>query len=143
MKEAFDLIKERLEAKGKETSRRWIQNECDDKEFSFFVGMVEGLLLARKIVSEVEAEYGNGWITVEKALPKERDWYLAMFKEPDTGFMGLPFIADYLMGEHTNHTTDDGWIIAECTDNDREDVDYYKRLKCVAWMPLPAPYKGV
>ena len=58
MKEAFEKIKERLEEKAKETSRRWIpQNEGDSK---FFSGMVEGLLAAQKIVSEVEAEYGNG-----------------------------------------------------------------------------------
>jgi hypothetical protein len=91
------------------------------------------------IVSEVEAEYGNGWIPVEKALPKERDWYLAMFKEPDTGFMGLPFIADYLMGVHTNYTTEDGWIIANCTDTEEVSAEYYKKLVCVAWMPLPSP----
>lgn len=92
-------------------------------------------------VSEVEAEYGSGWIPVEKALPKERDWYLAMFKEPDTGFMGLPFIADYLMGVHTKYTTEDGWIIANCTDIEDERAEYYKKLVCVAWMPLPEGYK--
>jgi hypothetical protein len=122
MKEAFDLIRERLE---------------EESYYSCFHCMESAI----SIVSEVEVEYGNGWIPVEKALPKERDWYLAMFKEPDTGFMGLPHIADYLMGVHTNYTTEDGWIIANCTDIEDERAEYYKKLVCVAWMPLPEPYK--
>ena len=81
------------------------------------------------------------WIPCSERLPEERNWYLAMFKEPDTDFMGLPMIADYLMGLHTNYTTEDGWIIANCTDTETAEAEYYKKLKCVAWMPLPEPYK--
>ena len=82
------------------------------------------------------------WIPCSERLPEKRDWYLAMFKEPDTGFIGLPYIADYLMGNHTAYTTKDGWIIKDCTDrNDCESL-YHKNLECVAWMPLPEPYKG-
>lgn len=122
MKEAFEKIKERLEEES-----QYSCSNCMERAIS--------------IVSEVEAEYGNGWIPVEKALPKERDWYLAMFKEPDTGFMGLPFIADYLMGVHTKYTTEDGWIIANCTDTEESSAEYYKKLVCVAWLPLPSPFK--
>lgn len=134
MKEAFDLIKERLEEK-------WNDTVVLADEDDYFLGRSSAFRDALSIVSEVEAEYGNGWIPVEKALPKKRDWYLAMFKEPDTGFMGLPFIADYLMGVHTKYTTEDGWIIANCTDIEDERAEYYKKLVCVAWMPLPSPYQ--
>lgn len=81
------------------------------------------------------------WIPVEKGLPTKRDWYLAIFKEVDTGFTGVPYIADYLLGSKTEYTTEDGWIIRNCTDNDLNCADYYKKLKCVAWTSLPKPYR--
>lgn len=106
------------------------------------------LYKAKEIVQEVAKGYGkdtnvrsNGWIPCSERLPSERDWYLAVFEEPDTGFTGLPFIADYLMGTHTKYTTEDGWIIANCTDIEEERAEYYKKLKCIAWQPLPAPYQ--
>ena len=83
----------------------------------------------------------NAWIPCSERLPEKRDWYLAIFKEPDTGFIALPYIAAYLMGKHTAYTTNDGWIIKDCTDIcDRESL-YHKNLECVAWMPLPDPMK--
>lgn len=82
----------------------------------------------------------HGWIPCSERLPEKRDWYLAVFKEPDTGFIGLPYIADYLMGKHTAYTTNDGWIIKDCTDICNRESLYHKNLECVAWMPLPEPY---
>lgn len=82
----------------------------------------------------------NGWIPTEKELPTKRDWYLALFKEPDTDFVLIPKVADYLMGVHTKYTTEEGWIIADCTDTERDGVEYYKKLKCIAWKPI-APYQ--
>lgn len=82
----------------------------------------------------------NGWIPCSERLPEERDWYLAVFQEPDTGFIGLPYIADYLLGQHTKYTTNDGWIIKDCTDFE-DACGYYKELMCIAWQPLPAPYQ--
>lgn len=81
------------------------------------------------------------WIPVSEKLPEERDWYLAVFKEPYTGFIGLPYIADYLLGDHTPYTTKEGWIIKDCTDI-KDSCEYFKELECVAWQPLPEPYKG-
>ena len=77
------------------------------------------------------------WIPCSERLPEKRDWYLALFKEPDTGYIGLPYIADYLMGKHTAYTTKDGWIIKDCTDIYNCESLYHKNLECVAWMPLP------
>ena len=82
------------------------------------------------------------WIPCSERLPEERDWYLAVFEEVDTGFIGLPYIADYLMGKHTIYTTEDGWIIHNCTDIKGGASEYYKKLRCVAWQPLPEPYKA-
>ena len=82
------------------------------------------------------------WIPVSERLPKERDWYLGIFKEADTGWINpIPFICDYLLGKKTKATTKEGWILKGFTDRD-EYSDYYFNLECVAWMPLPEPWKG-
>lgn len=81
------------------------------------------------------------WIHVSERLPEERDWYLGIFKEPDTGWINpTPFICDYLLGTKTKATTKEGWILKGHTDME-EYIDYYFNLECVAWMPLPEPYK--
>lgn len=80
-----------------------------------------------------------GWITVSERLPENRDWYLGLFKEPDTDFIGIPYICDYV-GEVTKGTTNEGWILRHCTDVDNAS-DYFRNLICVAWQPLPEPYK--
>ena len=75
------------------------------------------------------------WIPVSERLPEERDWYLGIFKEPDTGYIGLPYICDYV-GEVTKGTTNEGWILRHCTDVDNAP-DYFRNLICVEWRPLP------
>ena len=81
------------------------------------------------------------WIPVSERLPNDRDWYLGIFKEPDTGWINpMPFICDYV-GSETKATTKEYWILRGFTDSD-ERTDYYFNLECVAWMPLPEPYKA-
>lgn len=81
------------------------------------------------------------WIPVSEKIPNDRDWYLGIFKEPDTGWINpLPFICDYV-GSETKATTKEYWILHGFTDRD-EHIDYYFNLECVAWMPLPKPYEG-
>ena len=81
------------------------------------------------------------WIPVSERLPNDRDWYLGIFKEPDTGWINpLPFICDYV-GSETKATTKEYWILRGFTDRD-ERIDYYFNLECVAWMPLPDPYNA-
>ena len=81
------------------------------------------------------------WIPVSERLPKDRNWYLGIFKEPDTGWINsIPFICDYV-GVKTKATTNDYWILRGLTDSDDRIGDYYFNLECVAWMPLPEPYK--
>jgi hypothetical protein len=82
------------------------------------------------------------WIPVSEKLPNDRDWYLGIFKEPDTGWINpLPFICDYV-GRETKATTKEHWILLGFTDRD-EHIDYYFNLECVAWMPLPTSYSEV
>ena len=88
-----------------------------------------------------ELEQEPRWIPVSEKLPNDRDWYLGIFKEPDTGWINpLPFICVY-MGLETMATTKEHWILRGYTDRD-EHIDYYFNLECVAWMPLPKPYKA-
>lgn len=83
----------------------------------------------------------NKWIPCSERLPEERDWYLGIFKEPDTEWINpLPFICDYLLGTKTKATTKEGWILKGFTDRE-ECVDYYFNLECVAWQPLPESYE--
>ena len=132
MQEVFEKIIEKLEEKHEQYINQY--------------GVVGGNPMAfavkecKEIVKQEAAEYNNGWIPVSERLPEERDWYLAVFEEVDTGFIGLPYIADYLMGSHTEFTTEDGWIIHNCSDREDESAEYYKNLRCVAWKPLPQPY---
>ena len=95
--------------------------------------------LAEWLTELQERREADRWIPVSERLPDERDWYLGLFKEPDTGFIGLPYICDYV-GEITKGTTKEGWILRHCTDVDNAS-DYFRNLIFVAWQPLPEPYK--
>jgi len=96
-------------------------------------------LMCKDILNYLEQE--QRWIPVSERLPEDRDWYLGIFKEPDTGWINpLPFICDYV-GSKTKATTKEHWILRGFTDRD-ECMDYYFNLECVAWQPLPKPYKA-
>lgn len=95
----------------------------------------EALALA---IQALERE--EGWISAKDRLPKERDWYLGVFKESETGWINpIPFVCDYV-GHQTPYTTSGFWILHGLTDIDNGD-QYYKDLVCVAWQPLPKPYE--
>lgn len=71
------------------------------------------------------------WIPVSERLPEERGWYLAVFKEKDTGYQLVPRVVDYISKNNWRIIDDDGFV-----------KNYHDILKCVAWMPLPKPYKA-
>lgn len=84
---------------------------------------------ARRIIEGIEAVENDGkWIPCKLRLPEDREW-----------INPLPFICDYV-GRETKATTKEFWILRGLTDID-EPCDYYLNLECVAWMPLPQPYK--
>lgn len=118
--------------------------EANNANDDYTTGLRNGMRYCLSLIDGKEPEFESckqGWIPVSEKLPEERDWYLAVFKEPYTGFIGLPYIADYLLGDHTPYTTKEGWIIKDCTDI-KDSCEYFKELECVAWQPLPEPYKG-
>ena len=138
MNKAFEKILDRLRGLAENYGR--LQLGFSDS-VEIIVGKEQAIDLAIEIVQEVAEEYKGGWIACSEWLPEEIDWYLAVFEEVDTGFIGIPYIADYLMGSHTKFTTEDGWIIHNCSDREDESAEYYKNLRCVAWQPLPEPFK--
>ena len=98
------------------------------------ISKIVELLLADLEQDEKE----NGWIPVSEKLPEERDWFLAVFRELDTGYQSLPRVAEFINRPDDEHATSDGWHIINFFEGPKE---YMKLLKCVAWMPLPEPYK--
>ena len=135
MNKAFEKILERLEELQNYACfpTEWV-NEEQSKIHSYYANKLTEIL-------KLTEQYNNDWIPCSERLPEERDWCLAVFEEVDTGFIGLPYIAEYLMGKHTIATTEDGWIIHNCTDIEGGASEYYKKLRCVAWQPLPEPFK--
>lgn len=136
MQEVFEKIVEKLESESHWTESTFDEDGyCNDdsEEVVYLHNAIE-------IVKQEAEKYNNGWIPCSERLPEERDWYLAVFEEVDTGFIGIPYIADYLMGSHTKFTTEDGWIVRNCSDREDESAEYYKNLRCVAWQPLTQPY---
>jgi hypothetical protein len=98
------------------------------------ISKIVELLLADLEQDEKE----NGWIPVSERLPEERDWFLAVFRELDTGYQLIPRVAEFINRPDDEHATSDDWHIIDFFEGPKE---YIKLLKCVAWMPLPEPYK--
>lgn len=91
--------------------------------------VTEQAIKAVKAIKALEQE--ARWIPVSERLPEERDWYLAVFKEKDTGYQLIPRVSEYI--------DENKWRII---DEEAFVKNYMDILKCVAWMPLPAPYKA-
>lgn len=110
----------------------------DREKYSWGLELIESNI---KDIEELPSVQPQQWIPCSERLPTKRDWYLGIFKEPDTGWINpVPFICDYV-GEETTATTKECWILKGCTDRE-EHIDYYFDLKCVAWMPLPKLYSN-
>lgn len=117
----------------KEELRDYVDEQFNNIPYHVYSALIDG-------IDTLEQE--PRWIPVSEKLPNDRDWYLGIFKEPDTGWINpLPFICDYV-GRETKATTKEHWILHGFTDMD-EHIDYYFNLECVAWMPLPKAYSEV
>ena len=124
MKHVKELLKKYIEADNQ------IPEERDT-----FVTYMELIAELQEAIEQDEKE--NGWIPVSERLP-ERDWCLAVFRELDTGYQLIPRVAEFINRPDDEHATSDGWHIIDFFEGPKE---YIKLLKCVAWMPLPEPYK--
>lgn len=147
MKEAFEKIKEMLEERQNFYERRFAEMSGSSRDLEDW-GSIKSYKDAIEIVNQVAEEHNqslannnqsltNGWIPYSERLPDKRDWYLAVFKEGNSDFLLVPRVADYV-GAITKGTTYEGWLIIDLEDDMNS---YYRRLKCVAWQPLPAPFK--
>lgn len=120
MKEAFELIRKRMKEMTEFLSdcTKYGNKDAEQQRKSYdtmhmyeIADMVENLI---DIVSEVEVEYGNGWIPCSERLPEKYGRYLVCND-------GVAWIADFF-----NST----WFGKRCRYSD-----------VIAWMPLPEPYK--
>ena len=78
-----------------------------------------------EIVSEVEAEYGNGWIPCSERLPEKENvlcYAVSLARNPDTIFVGA----------YSNGV----WFLQSAI----ATISYPTQYKVIAWMPLPSPY---
>lgn len=97
------------------------------RELKYVIEILEAL--------RIESPQGE-WIPVSERLPQNRDWYLGIFREVDTGWINpIPYICDYV-GKETIGTTKAGWILKNITD-ENYCAEYYKNLECICWQPLP------
>lgn len=130
MKEAFDLIKERLEEESK-----FAVSLLNGKTDRYVAGVCDTNKKAIKIVSEVEAEYGNGWIPCSERLPEVGRCVICYAKgnDEDSGEM----LYGWYCGESKLNPS---WSLLRF-DSENWPLEYEDKV--VAWMPLPEPYKPV
>lgn len=86
----------------------------------------------------IEKEERHRWHDLRKNpndLPEGRDWVLAVFKEPDTDFVLVPRVAEYI-GRPTKVTTNDNWIILDSYNGDMTLNPYYANLVCIGWKDI-------
>ena len=127
MKEAFDLIRKRIGEITIDRSEEGIIRGCN-----MGICLDDDCLKCLKkkilsIVSEVEAEYGNGWIDVKDRLPN---------KEEYNNCNGQFIVSD---GNRTYATYFD---IYDTLKFGEPTMNGFRVDRCViAWMPLPEPYK--
>lgn len=89
----------------------------------------------KKVIERLRA---TNWIPVSEKMPDKHDWCLAVFRESDTEYQLIPRVAEFINRPDDEHATADSWHIIDFFEGSKE---YIKLLKCVAWMPLPEPYK--
>ena len=103
----FEKIKERLEEES-----QYSCSHCMERAIT--------------IVSEVEAEYGNGWIPCSKRLPEKENvlcYAVSLARNTDTIFVGA----------YSNGV----WFLQSAI----ATISYPTQYKVIAWTPLPSPYK--
>ena len=129
MKEAFEKIRKRMKEQTDFLSdcTKYGNKDAEQQRKSYdtmhmyeIADMVENLI---DIVSEVEAEYGNGWIDVKDRLPEKDGYYLTCDHKGN--------IHVFFHSQEFKETAPFGI----CEHHSR----YYQPI---AWMELPKPYTG-
>lgn len=115
MKEAFEKLKRRIEAR-KETvlpERNYMFGKLGVVSAEATNRTIDSVL---SIVSEVEAEYGNGWIPCSERLPENHNDIIICTANGyvNSGYYGT---------------------------NGFGDMNSYPYEDVIAWMPLPSPFK--
>ena len=120
MNKAFEKILEKLE----ELRQKQIKELCEHKDFTSEMQSMRGhniLQDAKKIVQEVAEEYNNSWIPCSERLPEE---YTVLCCDKYGEIMvGHPYFDEV---SDTNYSAE--------SDNEM-------MYNCVAWQPLPEPFK--
>lgn len=115
MKEAFDLIQQRLRER---------YNDYYKVRVDYAEGLRDGYIGAMTIVSEVEAEYGNGWIDVKDRLPEKDGYYLTCDRKGNI----------HVFYHHPSYVTNgNNMAFGIC----KNHPQFYKPI---AWMELPKRY---
>lgn len=115
MNKAFEEILKRID---KLQNNLLSQTEVD---INLQVGIINGTMYSRKIVQEIAEKYNNGWIACSERLPEEYN-VLCCDKHGEM-IIGHPYFDEI----------NNPYYIAE-SDN---EIMY----NCVAWQPLPEPFK--
>lgn len=133
MNKAFENILEKLEE---------LQNNLlsqTEGDVSVQVGIINGVMYSKKIVQEVAEEYNNGWIPCSEKLPEDdKKQYIV---QETNGFIDI-------LGFTKDAYKLDRYDFAEYKDKKKQlFYDYnseygYIECECVAWKPIPEPYKA-
>ena len=118
----IEKILERLEElyDRNDRQKKTAYDEQDWEKFDLFMHRNEGVYWALATVQEVAKEYGNGWVSVETALPKEEGMYLCTVFHANKY---VPWIMRFKNGEFVRP-------------DDVESLDY----EILAWQRI-APYQ--
>lgn len=120
---AFEKIKEKLEEESK-----FAVSLLNGKTDRYVAGVCDANKKALSIVSEIEAECGNGWIPCSERMPEDFKSVLCYAKSiarsPDTMFVGSQ-----------KHGC---WFLQSSIGTESFPTQY----EVIAWMPLPEPWKG-
>lgn len=128
----FENIREKITEKLEEEKQRFRKSKNDT--ITLFDSEVMAIKeqtynFCEEIINQVEAEYNNGWISVDDKLPNETQKSYLIYYKRDGGLYGtqnLAFVSkDYF-------TSDRRWEIE----------DKHSDTKVYYWQPLPQPPKG-
>ena len=122
----FEKIRERLQKQSKDYEELAESQDNVYYQRMYEVGM-QATEEAFEIIDQVEAEYNNGWISVDDRLPEGEGVYIVTEEEECEGIRYCS-IANFVH----NHPKHKWWDV---------NCEYVYFGNVTAWMPLPEPFK--